>query len=154
MSHSIDFKKKFFPLLAILTVGFPFVGYKFLAGYISLNMLGGIFGNILAVLFFLWAFADILFNARSLFAHFFKDDIGYSVCFLDYLCRNVSFVKKYRDLGETLDTFFSFAIVACVVGLNLFVFMNGFNYIWNISTVVNVLGAGIFRIAMTFLRNP
>ena len=152
MAYSIDFKNKFFQILAILTVGFPFIGYKFLAGYISLHMFCGTVGNILAVLFFMWALSDIFFNVKCLFAHFIKKrDSSYPVCFWDYFCKNISYFKRYQDLGETLDTFFSFAIVALVVGFNLFIFMNGFTYIWNIATVVNVLGAGIFRLGMTFL---
>ncbi len=151
LTYRSYFRKYFFNLASIITVGFPFVGYKFLAGYIIYNSSKSNISLALFAVFSVWAIVDLLFNLVSLFSYLRRGRNVYPVCFLAYLCRRISFLKQWTDLGETLDMLFSFTIVACVVGLNLFVFINPLVPLWNISTVVNVLGAGIVRLGVTLM---
>lgn len=146
-------KKHFFPILSLLTIGFPFAGYKFLAGQIFKTSMNSSVGEILYLFMFCWAISDLIFNLRALIYIFVKDDSGRSVCLLSYIAGHHPKFKDYDELGEAVDMMLSFSFVACVVGGNLFDYMQPFNPIWSIGTVINVLGAGIARLGTTYVRN-
>jgi hypothetical protein len=143
-------------LLAELTVGFPFIGYKFLAGLLCLSMLdtrakwliGGAFLGLAAI--------DLLLNAVNLGALVFLGRRILPVCFLSWAIGRTPQSKRSGDLGEALDVMLSFGIVACVVGINLFPQLMAISmlcfYLWNACTVTNVLGAGIARMAESLRR--
>ncbi len=141
-------KQNVFLILSILTIGFPFVGYKILGG-IVINRLydGSLLAEIGAILFIVWGLIDLLLNAISLHAVSCRGNLHYPVCLLSIVSKKHSVLSKWRDSGEALDIMLSFMIVAFVVGQNLFPLMDGSQVkLWNICTVVNVLGAGIARL--------
>ena len=78
----------------------------------------------------------------------------YPVCLLSIISKKHHILSKWKDSGEALDVMLSFIIVAFVVGQNLFVFMDGMQVkLWNLCTVVNVLGAGIARLGASILSS-
>ncbi len=145
-------KKNITGITAVFTVGFPFAGYKFLAGIIFLNLFQNIYGLILSVAFIFLAAADVLFNIRAVVFYAVKGSFSGSVCLISYLSRKSRYFRHFKDAGETFDTVLSFGIVAVVVGMELFEYIGGYKIIWNTSTVVNVLGAGLSRLAYTFSK--
>ena len=146
-------------LLAELTIGFPFIGYKLLASLL-LKSAGGQGGGItvteiLAAFFLVLAVTDLAFNLVNLMALVFVGQRLGPVCFLSWVCRHTPLKKRYNDIGEALDTMLSFSIVAIVVGVNLFPNLIAMSpadgpkvyfILWNTCTVANVLGAGIARL--------
>ena len=141
-------KQNVFLILSILTIGFPFVGYKILGGIIISRLYDESWlAAFVAVLFVVWGLVDLLLNAVCLHAVSCRGNLHYPVCLLSMISKKHPVLSKWHDCGEALDIMLSFMIVALVVGQNLFVFMDGAQVkIWNICTVVNVLGAGIARL--------
>ena len=140
-------KKYIFPLLSILTIGFPFVGYKILAGILLFRMYDSFFAALIAVIFVSWGIIDLFLNTISFYTLCWRGHNEYPVCLFSVIARKNEKLSKWNDSGEALDIMLSFCIVAWVVGNNLFPFMDGAQVkFWNICTVVNVLGAGIARL--------
>ncbi len=146
-------RQNVFQILSILTVGFPFVGYKVFGGIIISHMYDGtVAANIVAMLFIVWGLVDFVLNAVGLYTVCCRGEIRYPVCLLSLLSQKHHFLSRWRDVGEAVDTLLSFSIVALVVGKNLFVFLDGAQVkVWNICTVVNVLGAGVARLGTSLL---
>jgi hypothetical protein len=131
----------------IITIGLPFCGFKVLTG-----------------LFFnqYWLIAlgviDLLINMLNLLSLLFLKRRLFDACFLSFLIR---FLKKqpllpeskWQDLGNATDVFLSFALVAYVIGGGFIkLFPSHHVLIWNISVVLNVLGAGYSRLSES-IRN-
>ncbi len=137
-------------LLAELTIGFPFIGYKFLAAVLIFSMFEAPAMRALGSIFLVLATADLAFNAINLLALVFLGRRTVPVCLLSWLIGRTPFQRRFSDLGEALDVMLSFSIVACVVGINLFPELLAVSkacfYLWNACTVANVLGAGIARL--------
>ena len=138
-------------LLAELTIGFPFIGYKFLAAVLLFSMFDAPVMCALGGIFLVLAMADLALNTINLFALVILGRRPVPVCLLSWLIGLTPFQKRFRDLGEALDVMLSFGIVACVVGINLFPELLAVSqacfYLWNACTVTNVLGAGIARLS-------
>ena len=137
-------------LLAELTIGFPFIGYKLLAAVLLLTMFETPPMLALAGLFLALAGVDLVLNTVNLLALVVCGHRLVPVCLLSWVIGHTPLKRRFSDLGEALDVMLSFGIVACVVGINLFpqlmaVSMACF-YLWNACTVANVLGAGIARL--------
>ena len=141
-------KQNVFLILSILTIGFPFVGYKILAGVVISRLFeGSSLAETAAVLFIVWGLIDLFLNAINLHAVCCRGKLRCPVCLLSIVSKKHPALSKYRDSGEALDIMLSFTIVAFVVWQNLFTLMNAAQVkLWNICTVVNVLGAGIARL--------
>lgn len=141
-------KQNIFLILSILTIGFPFVGYKILAGSVISRLFeGALLANMAAVLFIVWGLIDLFLNTICLHAVCYRGKLHCSVCLLSIISKKHSAMSKYRDFGEALDIMLSFMIVSFVVWQNLFTLMDKAQVkLWNICTVVNVLGAGIARL--------
>lgn len=141
-------KQNVFLILSILTIGFPFVGYKILGGIVISRLYdGSLLAKAAALFFIVWGLIDLLLNAVSLHAVSCRGNLHYPVCLLSIVSKKHPVLSKWRDSGEALDIMLSFTIVAVVVGQNLFVLMDGAQVkLWNICTVINVLGAGIARL--------
>lgn len=149
-------RKHIFPLLSVLTIGFPFVGYKILGGVVICRLYDNVIGHVLAAAFIIWGLIDFVLNAVSFHALCCRGHDRYPVCLLSIAARRHPTLRKWEDAGEALDIMLSFCIVAWVVGSELFPFMDRAQVkLWNICTVVNVLGAGIARLGgvMTARRN-
>lgn len=146
-------RQNVFLILSILTIGFPFVGYKVLGGIVISRLYHDSWiVDVLALLFIVWGVIDFLLNAVSLHAVSCRGNLHYPVCLLSVVSKKHPVLSKWRDSGEALDIMLSFMIVAVVVGQNLFVFMDGAQIkLWNVCTVVNVLGAGIARLGASIL---
>ncbi len=146
-------RQNVFLILSILTIGFPFVGYKVLGGIVISRLYHDSWiADVLALLFIVWGVIDFLLNAVSLHAVSCRGNLHYPVCLLSVVSKKHPVLSKWRDSGEALDIMLSFMIVAVVVGQNLFVFMDGAQIkLWNVCTVVNVLGAGIARLGASIL---
>ena len=143
-------KEHLFQILAVFTIGFPFVGYKILAGGVIPRLYGNPAADIIALLFVVWGLIDLMLNAICLHAVCCRGHTHYPFCLLSVMARRHSVLSKWEDSGDALDVMLSFCIVAWIVGQGLFGFMDGAQVkIWNICTVVNVLGAGISRLGAT-----
>ena len=147
-------------ILAELTIGFPFIGYKMLASILLENM-GNSVANVLSALLLTLAVVDFVFNMFNLVALIFVGHRLGPVCFLSWVCKHTPLMRRFNDIGEALDTMISFTIVAIVVGMNLFPNLielspggadgpKFFFKLWNICTVANVLGAGFGRLQNSF----
>ncbi len=141
-------KQNIFMVLSILTIGFPFVGYKVFGGIIVSHMYdGALIANVAAIVFIVWGLIDLALNAAGLYTVCCLGEVRYPICVLSWLSRKNRVLCRWNDFGEAVDTLLSFSIVALVVGKNLFVFLDGAQIkLWNICTVVNVLGAGVARL--------
>lgn len=138
-------------LLAELTIGFPFIGYKFAAAMLLFTASESPLMRALGCAFLALAIADFAFNTINLAALTFLGHRVVPVCLLSWLIGLSPLRHRFSDLGEALDVMLSFGIVALVVGINLFPALLAISpvcfYVWNACTVTNVLGAGIARLS-------
>lgn len=143
------FIKHFYNILSVVSVGFPFAAYKFLAGDAIKNLSGGSpAGIFFFYLFIIWAAIDFLLNFNALMSVIISGKYPKNVCILAVIENKIKYADKIHGIGVAIDLFLSFCIVAWVVGGNLFGALSpGYIYIWNASTVLNVLGAGIARLS-------
>lgn len=147
------FKIHFFNLMSIITIGFPFAAYKFLAGDIIMNALDGALCLVLFYFFSIWAIVDFMLNFNAMMNILISGKNHDPVCFLAFIAKKMSKLLRIKGIGEALDLFLSFSMVACIVGgCLLSKLSDGYIYLWNISTVVNVLGAGVVRLALLFFE--
>lgn len=141
-------------LLSILTVGFPFVGYKILIGLLIRNLYEGPFALCASLLFILWGLVDLVLNTICLHAITCRGNTHYPSCLLALIFRKCKRLGYWEDLGEALDVMLSFVLVAYYVGGAMYGYLDGPQVkVWNICTVFNVLGAGIARINSSFTSN-
>ncbi len=147
------FKVHFYNMMSIVTIGFPFAAYKFLAGDICMNMSGGDpIGIILFHFFAIWAIIDFIFNFHAMMTILITGSNPGPVCLLAMLAKKFRATADMKGIGEAFDLFLSFSIVAWLVGFGLLPKLSeGYVYVWNISTAVNVLGAGTARLALYFI---
>ena len=61
-------KEHLFQILAVFTIGFPFVGYKILAGVVIHRLYDNAAADIIALLFVVWGLIDLMLNAICLHA--------------------------------------------------------------------------------------
>ncbi len=120
------------PSAEILTVGIPFCAFKIFTGMIA----GAPFGYALLVL----GAIDLMLNLVNLIALVTIHRRLAPVCVL-------ALVLRKHEIGLAVDVFFSFTLVAIVVGASLLGQLPGWALtIWNIAVVLNVLGAGVGRL--------
>ena len=127
--------------LEILTIGLPFCAFKIITGLY--------FGQYWLVVLGL---VDLIFNVINLFSLLLMGKRIVAVCFLSFLINiikkpNAEIKSKWQDLGSAIDVLISFSLVAYVVGGNFIKFFPAVHVIlWNVSVVLNVLGAGYGRL--------
>ncbi|MFO1470086.1 MAG: hypothetical protein U1F27_03475 [Turneriella sp.] len=126
----------------ILTVGLPFCAFKIIAGLgLRQHWLTG------------WGLLDLAINAINLLAFMILRRRLFDACLLSFLVRLVKKpdrdVRSYwQDLGNAIDVGLSFAIVAFMLGGGFLSLLEPLQLkIWNISVILNVLGAGSFRLS-------
>jgi hypothetical protein len=133
-------------LLEVLTVGFPFCVFKILTGL----YIGGVFGT----LFVFFGVVDFIINAVNFSSlAVIKRKITES-CLLSIFTARLGYKQASReqmhDFGNSLDMFFAFLMVAYMVGFSQLGNLNSEQLaLWNISVVLNVLGAGLARLTTT-----
>jgi len=138
------------PSLEVVTVGLPFCVFKLLTGAIALASppLAPLGYALLAL-----GAVDAVLNLGNLLALLTVQRRISGVCLTDITLRALGRTER-PDLGLALDVFLSFALVAIVVGFGLLARLpSGTLMLWNLSVVLNVLGAGIGRL-VTALRKP
>ncbi|MBX3196545.1 MAG: hypothetical protein KF894_00210 [Labilithrix sp.] len=133
-----------FATAEILTVGFPFCSFKVLTGIVlvglpSLRALGWALVALGAV--------DVVLNALNLASLVLLRRRVSGVCLVDVLARRLDRRRPRGDLGVSLDVLLSFGLVALVIGAGLIARLPSWALpLWNVSVVLNVLGAGIGRV--------
>jgi hypothetical protein len=139
-------RQRLIHLLAIVTIGVPFCAFKALTGTLLLATPGwGWLGVVLIAL----AVADLALNLASLGLTLLGRDNRLGVCTFQVLIELARPRHEgWKELGLSLDAMLSFLLVAFVVGGNLLgrIPPPGPG-LWALSVVLNVLGAGIGRLA-------
>jgi hypothetical protein len=127
------------PCAEILTVGLPFCVFKGLTGLIACGMSPA--GYVLVAL----GLVDLGLNLVNLGYLLVARRRAGALCVLEFAFRGRQ--RTGGNLGLAVDMFFSFALVAIVVGAGLLPRLPAFALsLWNIAVVFNVLGAGAGRL--------
>ena len=128
-------------ILEVLTIGFPFCVFKIVAGL----FLGHIWLVILGAI-------DVLINLTNLFSLFIFKRRFLDPCFFGVLVHLLKRpkkerIKKWMDLGNSLDVVVSFGLVAFMIaGGYLRELPAEHLHWWNLSDILNVFGAGSSRL--------
>ena len=143
-------KYRFFALLEILTVGFPFCAFKILMG----NLLRNVSGSLaIGWLLMLLGVADVLFNTGNAFSLLLAKKRSLSTCALDFVFKKIT--PRAVELGTALDVMLSFTLVAAMVGFDLFHLLpHAALSVWTSCVVLNVLGAGVARLGQAIDAIP
>ncbi len=148
-------QQKFWTALEILTIGLPFCAFKIIFGFFLMQWPSFYY---LAPLFIVWGVLDVILNLTNLLSLIARPDPWARTCTLNYIVRPILRRTSYRhlgkkDLGTALDVAFSFSIVAFMVGGSFLGKLPHLqSVIWNWSVVLNVLSAGLNRIAESLKR--
>lgn len=133
-------------LLEIATVGLPFCVFKLLTG----SLLAGNSGSRAAgVALIALGAVDLVCNVANFSLTLAGHESPVAVC----LAQNITMrlrpgVPSWQRLGLSIDAMFSFALVATMVGFRLLRRLPGHGQaVWSLCVVLNVLGAGIGRLA-------
>ena len=128
----------------ILTVGLPFCAFKLIAGIaLSQDWLTA------------WGIADTLINTINLVWLLTARRRVTEVCLLSLLVRLLrrparEHMARWQDLGAAGDMFLSFAIVAFMLGGGFLPGLPPWHLkAWNLSVILNVLGAGSMRLSQS-----
>ena len=128
----------------ILTVGLPFCAFKLIAGIaLSQDWLTA------------WGIADTLINTINLVWLLTARRRVTEVCLLSLLVRLLrrparEHMARWQDLGAAGDMFLSFAIVAFMLGCGFLPGLPAWHLkAWNLSVILNVLGAGSMRLSQS-----
>jgi len=132
----------FIHILEVLTIGLPFCTFKIISG-LHLNQTWLI----------LLGIADLIINLVNLISLVILKRRIFDSCSLSFLV--ITFKKpsrelrfKWQDLGSALDVFLSFVLVASMIGLGFLgqLSLQEISF-WNLSVILNVIGAGIGRLS-------
>jgi hypothetical protein len=139
-------RQRLIHLLAIVTVGFPFCVFKALTGRILFGMPGW---QPLGVALVALAVADLALNLVSLALTLLGRSSPLGVCTFQLAVELArSRHEGWKELGLSLDAMLSFVLVAFVVGTNQLAHLPAAAAgAWAASVILNVLGAGIGRLA-------
>ncbi|MGM0599850.1 MAG: hypothetical protein ACQETH_08560 [Candidatus Rifleibacteriota bacterium] len=157
-SHKPEKKKSILlDQISILTIGFPFVIFKFLLGVVCLNMPSLPLHNFIGYILFVLGFVDALINLINFIFLFIFRRYFTEVCSLTIILakvfKNSSHYEAWKEFGTSLDVMLSFTLVALMVGADLFGYLPpALTKVWSISVVINVLGAGLSRMLLTLPR--
>lgn len=129
-------------IVEIITIGLPFCAFKIVSGLFFdqkwLLTLGVI---------------DLVLNTINLLALPVLKRKVVDTCFFAFLVRafkrpHPSIQSKWEDIGNSFDVLFSFLLVAFVIGGGFIPQLPyEFLMIWNISVILNVIGAGSSRMS-------
>ena len=132
----------FAALFEIITVGLPFCAFKIIAG-LGLNQLW----------LTTWGALDLAINVTNLLSLVVRQKRLLDACLLSLVVRAVKKPgseekSQWQDLGNAVDVLLSFALVAFMLGGGFLPALEALQLkIWNISVILNVLGAGSFRLS-------
>lgn len=136
-----------YKLFDIITIGIPFGVFK---------ITSGLFYETDLLLY--WGLLDIAINSFNFIMYIFTKKKFLPTCLLALLGQQIG--KKTNidstlteDTGESFDVLFSFCIVAIVIGSgDIARYTSEMTLFWNISVVLNVLGAGSIRVLQSIKR--
>ncbi|MDD5304753.1 MAG: hypothetical protein PHS14_16785 [Elusimicrobia bacterium] len=137
-------------LLEVLTVGLPFCGFKILTG---LSLTASAAASPLGLLGFLLiglGALDGAINGVNLVGLLVNGRRPMAACALALATRPfhgpAGSLRKWRDLGNSLDVLLSFALVALMIAFGRLRSMPPDRLAaWNACVILNVLGAGLGR---------
>ena len=138
--------RRLLSLLAVVTLGFPFGIFKVLCGRALLaSRTGAVVGWPLVALGAL----DLLLNLISIPPLVSGRPARLGVCFLEHVAvRLAARTPAWREFGLALDAMISFALVAAMITLGLLARLSPLETrVWSACVVLNVLGAGLGRLA-------
>lgn len=136
----MQYPRPLLQLAEVVTVGLPFCVFKLLTGLIAIETVLAPVGYVLLAL----GTADVVLNLLNFGALLVARRRVGAVCVADLALRKY----RARGLGLAVDVFVSFALVAVVVGAGLIARVPAWALpLWNFSVVLNVLGAGVGRLA-------
>lgn len=131
-------------VVEIVTVGLPFCAFKVLCGTAT-NVHSPLGWTLVA-----WGLIDTVLNTINLFA------LGrpvFGICATHLVATRAS--PRYADVGVAIDVFLSFVLVALMIAANGLGELSPFERgIWNVSVILNVLGAGIGRLTASLRSMP
>lgn len=133
--------------LEIITIGLPFCAFKILTGLYFRQYLLVALGSL-----------DLLINLVNLITIIFLKRRIFDACFLSFLVRfikrpSLDMKSRWQDLGNSIDVLLSFSLVAYVIGGGFISMLPSDHlFIWNLSVILNVFGAGSSRIT-TSIKN-
>ncbi|AFM12507.1 hypothetical protein [Turneriella parva] len=128
----------------IITVGLPFCAFKILAG-IALGQVWLTF----------WGALDLVINVANLLALVISRHRATDACVLSLVVRTLKKPTSnekplWQELGNSIDVLLSFAIVAFMLGGGFLKLLAPAQLtLWNISVILNVLGAGSIRLSQS-----
>jgi hypothetical protein len=131
------------PLLETVTVGFPFSVFKVLFGLWCAHAFA-VPGAVLLLLGVL----DAGFNLVNLASLAVAGRRAVAVCSVSWALQRLRPGGRTEALGTALDTLLAFSLVAAAVGAGLLPHFDPQALsVWNVAVVINVLGAGLSRLA-------
>lgn len=134
-------------IFEIITIGIPFCIFKIILareiGFSPLLVLGvtDLAINLINLLSVLGRGHRVLKSCSiALIANFIKR-------------KQVDQINEWHDLGNALDVFLSFVIVAYVIGSGLIGMLDSSSLqVWNVAVILNVLGAGYARLLSSYRK--
>lgn len=141
-------------LLEITTVGIPFCVFKLLLGGVLAAMPAW---RALGVAIVALGMIDLVLNAANFTLTLVGRESPVPVCTAQWLVDRARHRRQpWRELGLSVDAMLSFTLVASMIGFGLLARLSRADLgTWNVCVVLNVLGAGLGRLAETVLeRRP
>lgn len=150
ISESVKIKilnsKRVMTVFEIITVGYPFCGFKIIAG-LTLSQ-AHTSGMVLVLL----GITDLLINTLNLAGLIVVKRRLFHACTISQI---LSIFKRTplrpneirENLGNSLDLFLSFLLVVFMIAAGKIPTLSqGHLHLWNLSVILNVLGAGLIRL--------
>jgi hypothetical protein len=136
--------------LEVATVGLPFCAFKLIMGRLLLRFEHA---HAAGVALLVLGAIDVGLNLVNLLFTLGGQPGRIGVCtFQQLVALRRPADGAWREFGLSLDALFSFALVACMVGLGLLRRLApGELALWNLAVVLNVLGAGVGRFAESLI---
>lgn len=144
-------------ILEIITIGWPYCGFKILAGLWALS-LGTPCPFVLGALLLALGAVDLVINTANLVSLFVTQKRMSAVCLFCVLSSRIgarwNFPERaLLEVGESLDTMTAFVLVAGGVGFGLIGQLPPQQRsIWGACTVLNVMGAGLARLGRSLRK--
>ncbi len=146
----------FVELLEVVTVGLPFCAFKLLTGYsvVVHAPAWSVLGMVLVVLGVL----DVVVNAANAIGLLVRRRRFLEACTLSVATRIVRrrsrVASTWQELGTAVDVLLSMALVAIMIAAGSIGRLPApLLAVWNISVIVNVLGAGVARFGQSLQRH-
>lgn len=133
-------QSRWLELMEVVTVGLPFCGFKIVVGLTCLANGATTAGRALVAL----GVIDLVINALNAVTLLALGRRTWAACTFSVL------TPARRDLGNALDTMFSFSLVAVMIGGGHIASLSPPHLTaWNGCVIVNVLGAGLGRLGQS-----